>query len=154
MAHQFDILKKQQNKMKKAVILMGILGLGLTSCKEDSTQTQAPSNDVSSFDELTVSPNFDWSTTKTIKINVDGLDGMQVTVSKIMSVEDMNGKVLFKKIVKMNEATTLEFDAPTWVEKVKVKYGDIEKEVEVSGTQGNFDFVPEPDNSDLDPDNI
>ncbi len=139
--------------MKKVALAILALSFTVLSCKKDNKDNNPNpvNNNPTSFNEMKVADGFDWSTTRNVTVDVEGLSAMTIEVTKVMKVLDVEGNLLFKQVIDMDKDATLEFEAPASLEEVVIEYGAISETVEILNGRGDFSFVPVDDRSDLDP---
>lgn len=138
--------------MKRLSLTFVALSLIWMSCqKEDQGTEPAPLPVPRSFEDLQVSSQFDWRTQADFSLVVEGLKSLDYAPSQILSITDERGAVVYRYRMAMNQDRRLSFQAPAANRRMTVKFGSIEKEVVFSGNEGQFDFIPAVDNSDLDP---
>lgn len=132
--------------MRKLFYLSLVVGLGLTSCSKDSDMSSKDpsSTKATTLKEMTVPANFDWKTTHTVTINIEGVD-VYYDKPNQMVVKNSKGQVILTQSAKMTEDVTLRFELPQAEETVTVEYGSIVREVNVSSGSGSFSYMEEPD---------
>lgn len=138
--------------MKRLSLGLVAFSLILMSCQKEEISTDpAPLPSPESFQDLRVSNQFDWRTQADFSLVVEGLKSLDYAPSQILSITDERGAVVYRYRMAMNQDRRLSFQAPAANRRMTVKFGSIEKEVVFSGNEGQFDFIPAVDNSDLDP---
>lgn len=136
--------------MKNLALVLLVSTFGLMSCQKKVSSDPPVDPSPESFTEMQINSSFNWNTTTDFTIKVEGLP-TDMQAKRTLVVQDMSGNVLFKKVVRLTDDDILEFRAPTALAKVKVLCGSIQKEVEFTNQRGDFNFLPEEDLSDLDP---
>jgi hypothetical protein len=137
--------------MKKYFIPLIAAGFLLSSCSRDNGSNNPINNNPESFEELQVSNSFDWSTTQEVTLQIEGLPNMLQTVSRVMRISNSQGKTLAKKVIRMDESSSITLELPKAQSELTVEYGTIEKTVSIQGKSARFSFIPVDNKSDLDP---
>ena len=131
--------------MKKISIIAVIAIFTLASCKKTLMDRVTPPSDpnkVSQFNQIKASGSFDWKTTKSIGLTVQGLQ-TQAPIVRTLSVTSADGKTIFFNVSQaMDQNLSATLTIPSNVEEVMVNYGTITKKY--STLVGNilFDFMP------------
>lgn len=133
----------------KKVLYIGLIASAIVACKPEEKTPSPINNELSNFQDLKVDNSFNYSSVKTITLNLEKVTGAD-SKAGMLTVKDLSGNVLTKKMVRRDQASSLEFVTPTKTTAVKVQFGLADKEVAITATQASFDFIPVIDNSDLD----
>tara|TARA_R110002167_G_scaffold34798_2_gene111272 strand:+ start:325 stop:777 length:453 start_codon:yes stop_codon:yes gene_type:complete len=140
-------------KMQKFIVL-GFLALSLFSCKkDDGDSSSAIVSNPTSFQEITVGPNFNWSTQTEYSLQVVAMKNMPYTRSNYLKVFDQDSNVVFQALISTRDNKVLNFRAERDLSNVTVSFGSISKKVAFTNNRGEFDFIPFDDQSDIEPDN-
>lgn len=129
--------------MKKIKLFVGIaLLVAASSCtKVKDVESTPNTTKPGSFKEIKVADNFNWSTSKSIILNVQGFESAApVTNTFIVSSEDQK-EVYFASNTLMSETFKADFDLPIHVKKIKVSFGTITKVLDVNANTINFDYL-------------
>jgi hypothetical protein len=132
----------------KRIIYLSLVGVLAIACKPDG-EAPASNNAVSDFQEMEISESFDWSTTQQVSLSLIKVPNAPDKPG-VLTVKDVEGKVLIKQMVSMNEDAMLSFNAASHLKSIEVSFGLTTKTVTLSNGQGSFDFLPILDDSDLD----
>lgn len=129
--------------MKKIKFFAGItLIVAASSCtKVKDVESTPNTTKPGSFKEIKVADNFNWSTSKSIILNVQGFESAAPIVNTfIVSSEDQK-EVYFASNTLMSETFKADFDLPIHVKKIKVNFGTITKVLDVNANNINFDYL-------------
>ena len=132
-----------------------VLFLGLVSCTKEEEATKPNINaQPQSFEEITVSNDFSWTTVEDYTLELTGLNGLPFEVVNRLKVKDENGKLVYQRNVKMGQTQSLKFKAAAPSNIFTIEYGSVSKQATATGNTLRFNFLPPVDNSDLDQDNL
>lgn len=128
----------------------GIVGLlllaTLPSCLPESIEDQPIlDEDVST---LVASPTFEWATTKSVEIKVNGL-ALPVDISRRLTLKTADGDIFYANSHAITENLTLSFSLPNHISQIQMVYGTLEKTQDIQSQKVVFDYVVEIDNSDI-----
>jgi hypothetical protein len=129
--------------MKNLKLFAGIaLLIAASSCtKVKDVESTPNTTKPGSFKEIKVADNFNWSTSKSIILNVQGFESAApVANTFIVSSEDQK-EVYFASNTLMSETFKADFDLPIHVKKIKVSFGTITKVLDVNANNINFDYL-------------
>jgi hypothetical protein len=101
--------------MKKLIYLafMAILLL-FSSCMDDFDLNTVPTKGAKSMDELKVSPDFKWNTSKTIEVKITGLPALKdVPVTKSVLVVRNSNEVYYSGFHAINENNEMKIIVPS-----------------------------------------
>jgi|GEM_PF-2217333 len=141
--------------MKRIFAFSALLLFG-AACSEDANTADDPAAvQAENFEDIQTSGDFTWSTQVEYTLQVEGLSTLPFPKRDMLIILDTEGQELHRRLVEISQTRKVRFEAPAGLEFLTVKFGNIEKTVSLSGTnKGNFDYLPEVDDSDLDPDNL
>lgn len=135
----------------KRICLAIMLTASLIACKKDDTQANNPSpSKIENFKDLSVNPNFDWETGHMNSLVVQGLKGA-TNAKHFLTVSTPDGLEVQKVWTSISEDHNIQFDLADQYKFVIVRFGSIEKKVELKNRKGSFDYIIADDRSDLDP---
>ncbi|MDO9154978.1 MAG: hypothetical protein Q7U47_14925 [Paludibacter sp.] len=119
-----------------------ILTVILWGCQDELT-VQTTSNGAKDMSALKVSPDFDWSTAKTIEITITGLPTLS-NVEAVKSTLTIKGedKLFYSGFHAINEDLALKLVVPSNETKIQLKFGSIEKEATIENNKVTFSFIP------------
>lgn len=129
--------------MKNLKLFAGIaLLIAASSCtKVKDVESTPNTTKPGSFKEIKVADNFNWSTSKSIILNVQGFESAApVANTFIVSSEDQK-EVYFASNTLMSETFKADFDLPIHIKKIKVSFGTITKVLDVNANNINFDYL-------------
>jgi len=129
--------------MKKLFqIVLIIMTVTLWSC-QDELDIQTTSNGAKDMSALKVSPDFDWSTSKTVEITITGLPTLE-NVEAVKSTLSIKGqdKLFYSGFHAINENLTLVLVVPSNETNIQLKFGSIEKEATIENNKVSFTFIP------------
>jgi len=138
----------------KRYLILGAIALTFMACeKDDADNSSAISSQPGSFQEITVSPNFSWSTETEYSLRLVAIKNMPFSTSNFIEVRDVDGKLIFKSLATTADNKTLKFKASGDLGVTTVSFGSINKEIVFINTSAEFDFIPFDDQSDIEPEN-
>jgi len=115
---------------------LGVLIL-LSSCRKEIDDLPISGK----LKNIQVSPTFNWSTSKTIDVNISGLPTeIPVISTLIISLED--GSSLYQGAHDMNQTKVIQINVPVVVNKIKLKYGSVEYILAIEADKVDFSFIP------------
>lgn len=138
--------------MKKAIknFRNGIAGLLLLvilpSCLPESIEEPILDDDETTT--LVASPTFEWATTNSIEVKVNGLT-LPVDISRRLTLKTGAGDIFYANSHSISENLVLQFSLPNHIEQIKMVYGTLEKTQDIQNHKVVFDYVVEMDNSDV-----
>lgn len=113
------------------------------SCKIDKDSTSTQTTAATNFKDLKVSSTFGWKGTTQVAINLKGYP-TPVQVTNTLQITSIDGEtVYFKRLHTMSEDLNETITLPKTVTLVKIKYGSISKQVNVTGNAISFDLLSE-----------
>ncbi len=117
--------------MRAILVFLLFTSLILNGCKTTSTEPiQTPPGN---FTELTADDSFNWSTTKTVTITVEGFETV-TPVTRALVISEGDGHVLYKQAMDLNGTTQVTIEVPSPTTTLIVKYGNILRATEINGT--------------------
>lgn len=117
-------------------ITLGVLIL-LSSCRKETDEIPISGK----LNSIQVSPTFNWSTSKTIDVNITGLPTeIPVISTLIISLED--GSSLYQGSHAMNQTKVIQITVPVIADKIKLKYGSVEYILTIETDKVDFSFIP------------
>jgi len=91
--------------------------------------------------DIKVSSSFNWSTSKTVDVNITGLPTETPVISTlIISIED--GGSLYQESHDMSQPKTIQVIVPAIMDQIKLKYGTVEYILPIIDNSVDFSFVP------------
>ncbi len=136
--HYKTMKKLFGTQLLSLVVLIALLSL--SGCKK--TEEVLPENPQTIFD-LKVSSSFDWKTTKSLTVNVAGME-YPLTITNTLYIKSVDGKsVFYNNLHEMNKSYTLQVAVPAYLDKIVISYGTISKTMDIVGTTVNFDYFVE-----------
>ena len=136
----------------RKLTLLTLVCAGLIACKKDDAQKTNPTTQgkVENFSDLNVNPNFDWESGHMNSLLVEGLENA-TSAKRFLTVATPDGLGVQKVWTSINQDHTLQFDLADQYDHVVVRFGTIEKKVDMKNRKGSFDYMVADDRSDLDP---
>jgi len=113
--------------------------LWLISCSKDPNDpsAQIPGN----LSNLKVAQSFNWSTSKTIEISITGLPTPAPLYSTLtLSLPD--GSNIYKSTHDINTNETLKVVIPSTENSIRLRFGSVEHDLQVSDGKASFSFIP------------
>ncbi len=141
----FDYILINQNSMKNYILIFLALGMGLVSCKKDLIE-KAEKNQVTKtatvFKEIKTSDGFDWSTQKSIELNIIGME-TNTPIYNTLKITSVDGNTIYNTMFyKMETSSKIKVILPSNINEFKVGFGSIQKVVKVSSGKADFNFLP------------
>jgi len=122
--------------------LLYILAAGLmlfSSCrKNELPEPQSPED----FAEIVAKSDFSWETTRTINLEIEGLE-TPVQIVHTLKVMTLSGDLLLQKHYRMSETSVIPLQVPAYTTELLVEYSTLTKTVSVTGGTAFFDFITE-----------
>jgi len=84
--------------------------------KDDDDSNPDPNQTVEEMDELSVSDSFDWKTSESVLLKVEGL------YNGTVKVKSMNGKTYYKEFHNMFTHVSTMITLPDKIDEVKIEY--------------------------------
>tara|TARA_Y100000782_G_scaffold115634_1_gene163547 strand:- start:7528 stop:7989 length:462 start_codon:yes stop_codon:yes gene_type:complete len=129
----------------KAIIMVAMIGAVSTSCKKEEDDNSSTAT-VESFTDLKVTSTFDWSSARTIQLNVSGVEG--VSAKDMLVITTADGTIVKKAYVALADNAFLDFKVPGYEEELTISWGTLEKTI-VLGTSNIVEFTfLEPDTNE------
>ena len=100
--------------MKTKIIAATLSVVALMSCSKDEQEVEKTySESVTSFKEMTIPQGFDFSGSKTIKVNLEKQEGVSVGSKSLITIQDAEGSVLLKHNADLSQDTELALQVPS-----------------------------------------
>ncbi len=127
--------------------IVGLLLLAmLPSCLPEAIEDKPILED--GVSTLVASPTFEWATTKSVEIKLNGLT-LPVDISRRLTLKTADGDIFYANSHNIKDDLTLRFSLPNHVSQIKMVYGTLEKTQDIKNQKVVFDYVVEIDNSDI-----
>lgn len=120
--------------------LLLIISITLSSCMKD-IDAIPPSNDKKSLDEIQVSAVFDWSTSKTITVEIVGLPTPN-PIWSTLTIMLPDGSTLYQRYHNMADNLQLKLVLPVEQTEIQLKYGTETYILPVNEKKASFSFIP------------
>ena len=91
--------------------------------------------------EMQADPNFSWSTTKQVTIEIKGLQ-LPVSISRKLILSTEEDAVFYTGTQQMNEDFNYTVELPNHIQSISMQYGTIEKTQDVTANKISFDYLP------------
>jgi|GEM_PF-5080222 len=124
--------------MKKTLITLFIVAVAASCAKDNGGST--PVIDDGTLETAKVPLTFKWQTDKNITLNIAGYN-TQLTINELLTVNTENGTNLYSVYYPINRTSSIALRVPTGITKLIVKYGTIEKTVDIVNNSSSFNFV-------------
>lgn len=121
-------------------LLLCVLQFGLSSCKKQLVEKyeENQSAKAKKFADLKAPKTFKWATMNQVGISFTSIpNDARISTLKIT---DVDGNVYFKKLQKANEAFTGSIEVPAHLETLKMTFGGMQKEINVTSGKMNIDL--------------
>lgn len=120
--------------------LLIIISITLSSCMKEIDPIP-PTDEKIPLDKIQVSAAFDWSTSKTLTVDITGLP-TQTPIYSTLSLMLEDGTTIYQQLHKMDDNLSLKLIVPVETREILMKY-DIETYlIAVEGKSANFSFIP------------
>jgi hypothetical protein len=127
-------------KLLGSCLLLGIT-MTLFSCQKGFDDLIPPSSN-SNLKDIKVSSTFNWSTSKTVDVNITGLPtGAPVISTLIISLDD--GSNIYQGSQNMSQTRAIQIIVPVTENEIKLKFGSMEYRLPINNNKVDFSFVPE-----------
>lgn len=126
--------------MRKIIFILccGLVALNIGCVKDDN----APDiTNPKTMDELNASSDFNWSTSATYTIEVEGLPTDQ-PIKNTLIITDNAGNVFYTGFHAMSENLTLKLVVPKSIKELNLSFGEIKQKASVVNGKVNFSFIP------------
>ena len=123
--------------------ILFIAGAGLiwlSSCTQPAEAPQPAAPRPTKFSEIKAADNFRWMSEKQVTINLTGFPTIE-PVTSILTIMTEDDRVLMNQSYTLDENGSFRVLVPASESKLKLKFGSIEKEVNVAETV-NTDLLP------------
>ncbi|OYU96029.1 MAG: hypothetical protein CFE21_06355 [Bacteroidetes bacterium B1(2017)] len=126
---------------KKFLFLLLASTLIMVSCKKNLQESATPSiAKASKVSELKASETFKWKTSKSLVLNVAGINTL-TPINRTLIVSSLDGKSIYYSSLQLMSATTIiNLVVPATNTEVLVTYGKIKKVIPISGNILQFDY--------------
>lgn len=117
---------------KTILLILCVLQFSIMSCKKQLVEKyeESQANKVKKFTDIKAAKNFKWATMNVVSINFpSNQNDARISTLKITDAE---GNVYFQKLQKANEAFTGSIEVPAHLETLKMSYGGIHKDVNLT----------------------
>lgn len=138
-------MKKAINNFRNGIAGLILLAM-LPSCLPESIEE--PMLDDNTI-TLAASPTFEWSTTNSVEVKVNGLT-LPVDIRRRLTLKTSAGDIFYANSHSISENLTLQFSLPNHIEQIQMVYGSLEKAQDIQNQKVVFDYFIESDDSDLD----
>jgi hypothetical protein len=119
------------SKIKFSVLTLLVMLLGFTSCKKELSPVSP--EDIT-IQDLQISADFDWKTTRDIQLTLTGdTDGL-------VEVTNLEGVPYQKVFLTANETCIMKLTVPSYETSVKLKYLDQDIKLELTGNSISHQF--------------
>jgi hypothetical protein len=128
----------------KKVLYAGAMVAALASCKPTTVEPDQPVQATTGFQTIRPADSFTWSTSRTVLLAVTGLN-VGADLVKPLQIQAPTGEVFYTRMHNIDHDLTLSIMLPGHLDKVKVVYGEIKKDLTISNGKLEFDFyTPAP----------
>lgn len=124
--------------MKKTLIIFFIIAVATSCMKENGGST--PVVDDGTIETAKVPLTFKWQTDKNVTLNVAGYN-TQLIINELLTINTESGTNLYSVYYPINKTSSISLRVPVGVTKLIVKYGTIEKTIDIVNNSSSFNFV-------------
>ncbi len=125
---------------KRLLAVSGIGLIWLASCTQQAETPQPATPRPNKFSEIKAADNFRWMSEKQVTINLEGFPTIE-PVTSTLTIMTEDGRVLMNQAYTLDENGTFRVLVPASEDKLKLKFGSIEKDVMVADIV-NTDLLP------------
>ncbi|MDD4372444.1 MAG: hypothetical protein PHG67_00860 [Bacteroidales bacterium] len=118
--------------MKRIILLITLVTLGLVSCKKDVEQQAGPKP--VSTEQLKVPVDFKWTTTKNITLTVSG------KTNGLIEIISSKGVIYWKSYISANQENEIRFNVPSYETAIKLRHQGQTVELELQSDKLNYSF--------------
>ncbi|MFP4471134.1 MAG: hypothetical protein ACLFPE_10645 [Bacteroidales bacterium] len=120
-------------KITKIILFSLALMFVFASCKKDVNNEVDPQVN-EGMENLNVNPNFDWKTTKVYVVEFTAY------ANSLVRITDQDGKLLKVAMLNKENATSVQFSAPAYLNKVNLSFLGNDADLELSGNSLTYSF--------------
>lgn len=124
----------------KKVLYAGALVAAMASCKPTTVEPDQPVQASTGFETIRPADSFSWSTSRTVTLAVTGLNA-GADIVKPLQIQAPTGEIFYTRMHNIDQSLTLNIMLPGHLDKVKVVYGQIKKDLTISNGKIEFDFL-------------
>ncbi len=133
-------LKKSETKKTSALFLLLAAAVSFTSCKKFViSDPNVPTVANKGLKELVAPETFSWQPTKTITLKVTPLD-VPTKETHALEIRGENNELLFIYQASMRKALNEKITVPYNSTKIKMKYGNIQKTIDIINSVADVDY--------------
>lgn len=125
-------------KLLGCSLLLGLMIL-FNSCMKGYDDIIPPST--GNLKDIKVSSTFNWSTSKTVDVNITGLP-TEIPVISTLIISLGDGSSLYQGWHNMSQSGIIKIVVPVVADKVKLRYGTTEYILPISDNKVDFSFIP------------
>jgi hypothetical protein len=125
-------------KLLGCSLLLGLLIL-FNSCMKGYDDIIPPST--GNLKDIKVSSTFNWSTSKTVDVNITGLP-TEIPVISTLIISLSDGSSLYQGWHDMSQSRIIKILVPAVIDKIKLKYGTQEYILPLNDNKVDFSFIP------------
>ncbi len=129
--------------MKKTFLTITIftfLAGVITSCKKDVNGDIIDPGNNNNMKALTISESFNWSTNKTIAVEIEGIPGA-IQISRTLTLSN-DGVVFFSMLLPINQNLSTTLVVPQTLNSLTLQYGSFEQVFDLTGGKIEYSFLP------------
>lgn len=120
--------------MKKIVfLLLGTLIL-FSACRKEIVKKVITPDNITSMDDLSISSDFNWKTTKDYQIT------FTATNSNLVKVENNNGVLFQSAFLKANETYKMKLNLPSYQETIHLKFLNEDVLMKLDNSELEYNF--------------
>lgn len=126
--------------MNKLIVAVAATALfAFTSCMEDEFAKLSGNSNSSTMEDIQVTSDFNWSTSKSISVKVYGLPTGQ-TINSTLKISAGNN-VYYTGLHAVGDTLNLSIDVPATVQELTLTMGTIKRTGSVIGSNVEFSYV-------------
>ncbi len=137
-----------KNKFLLSATLFTII-LTFTGCMDEFDQPGDYSKGAKDLKELKVSPDFNWSTAKTVQVSITGLPALSnVEAAKATLTLKGENDLYYSGFHAINENLIFNMTVASTDKLIKLKFGSIEQTATIENNKAAFSYIPKVNNED------
>lgn len=131
-----------KNRSPYFLLLLLTLGISLGACRPDVDNPVDPVDRPANFDEIKASNSFNWETSRTVLVSLNGYTSVHADEQGVLILSDLNGNIVYKGLHKTATTFQTELRLPASVSELRVQFGVCDKVLPLSQNTLNGNLLP------------
>jgi hypothetical protein len=127
-------------KNARFLLCAGAVVAAMASCKPTTIEPDQPVEATTGFQQVRPADSFTWSTSRNVTFVVTGLN-VGANIVKPLQIQALSGEVFYTRMHNLDQNLSIGITLPGHLDKVRVVYGDISKELSITNGKLEFDFI-------------